>query len=285
MTTSPRTLSFDTPGPIHLRVDLPAGRILVDATDTKVTTVELAAIHGDSRALQWIADAQIEQRGDEIVVRILQPWIGMIGMGGAIAATIRAPADSALNLRTGSAHIEAIGRFGEVKAMTGSGDVRLGEVGDADVRTGSGDIAIESAVGHLEAHSGSGNVSIGKLGGEGRVNTGSGNVGIDRVEGDARVNSGSGNIHVAQAGESLHAFSASGRVVVSRADHGRVRAKTVSGKVSVGVANGAAAWLDISSVSGRVNSQLENTSEPASGDRKVELRITTGSGNVEVQRA
>jgi hypothetical protein len=43
---------------------------------------------------------------------------------------------------------------------------------------------------------------------------------------------------------------------VRRADHGRVRAKTTSGGVSVGVADGVAALLDLSTMSGRVNSEL-----------------------------
>ena len=72
---------------------------------------------------------------------------------------------------------------------------------------------------------------------------------------------------------------------VRRADHGRVRAKTISGRVSVGVANGAAALLDISTMSGRVNSELEPGAAPNDGEPHVELILSTLSGNVNVARA
>jgi hypothetical protein len=74
-------------------------------------------------------------------------------------------------------------------------------------------------------------------------------------------------------------------VQVRRADHGRVRAKTVSGKISVGVAGGTAAHLDISTLSGRVNSELEAGAAPGEGEKRVELVLSTMSGNVNLARA
>ncbi|MFI4974470.1 MAG: DUF4097 family beta strand repeat-containing protein [Caulobacterales bacterium] len=277
--------TFETPRPVRLRVELPKGRILVQAGEVAVTTVELVAIHGDPTALQWIAESEVAQHGDEIVVLVPKWRPHLFERGGAIAATIHAPAGSSLSLATGSGAIDTAGRFGDVKATSGSGGIRIAEAADAMVRTGSGDVTIEVAHGRVDAQSGSGNVAIGSSGTEARVHTGSGNVGIEHIDGEANVHSGSGDIHVTEAGDSLDAFSASGRVVVSRADHGRVRAKSVSGRVSVGVANGAAAWLDISTVTGRVNSALEAAAEPAEGERKLELRIHTVSGAVDVQRA
>jgi len=64
-----------------------------------------------------------------------------------------------------------------------------------------------------------------------------------------------------------------------------VRARTVSGGVSVGVANGVAALLDLSTVSGRVRSELEASGAPADGEQRVELVLSTVSGNVSVARA
>jgi hypothetical protein len=64
-----------------------------------------------------------------------------------------------------------------------------------------------------------------------------------------------------------------------------VRAKTFSGGISVGVANGAAALLDITTMSGRVNSELESGSAPRADERQVELILSTMSGNVDLARA
>ena len=115
--------------------------------------------------------------------------------------------------------------------------------------------------------------------------TGSGRTELGEVAGDAKITAGSGHIEVGQAGDSLEAFTASGKIEIGRVDHGRIRAKTVSGRVSVGVAKGSAALLDISTMSGRVHSELEPSSAPGEGERQVELVINTLSGNVNVARA
>jgi hypothetical protein len=50
------------------------------------------------------------------------------------------------------------------------------------------------------------------------------------------------------------------------------------------VANGTAALLDVSTMSGRVKSELEAASGPGEGDRRLELMISTLSGNVDLIR-
>jgi len=90
---------------------------------------------------------------------------------------------------------------------------------------------------------------------------------------------------VGAAGDGVEAFTAAGSVKVGRADHGRVRAKTIAGRVSVGVAEGAAALLDISTMSGRVSSELEASGPPVEGDKRLELIIRTMSGDVNLARA
>jgi len=297
-----RIQSFQTPAPVRLRVELPKGRIKVIAEAISETHIELTAIHGDELARQWIDEAQIEQVGDEILVRVNKPGRGAygldigtlvehlltlatIGHGGAIEAVAHVPLGSAAGLSTGSGAIETTGRLGEVTAGSGSGAIRLGDCAQARARTGSGDISIASTTGSADAKTGSGRVSMGKVGGDATVMTGSGRTELGEVTGDAKVTAGSGHIEVGQAGDSLEAFTASGKIEIGRVDHGRIRAKTVSGKVSVGVANGSAALLDITTMSGRVHSDLEPTAAPAEGEPHVELVISTLSGHVNVARA
>lgn len=277
--------TFDTPSPVRLRVEIPKGRVRVIAEDTQQTRVELIAVNGDSVAKQWIAEAEVAQHGDEIVVLIRQHGLMFFGLGGAIEATIHLPTASAASLSTGSGHIDTTGRLGDVRANTGSGAIRLAQTAEAHARTGSGEITVEAASGSVDAKTGSGNVTIGTVGGNANVSTGSGHAGVASYGGAAKLNTGSGNLEIGQAGDSLEAFSASGNVEVRRADHGRVRARTISGRVNVGVAQGVAAWLDITTMSGRVNSTLEQGGPPAEGEKSVQLVIDTLSGNVNVARA
>jgi hypothetical protein len=285
MTSEPNMHTFQTPAPVLLRVEIPHGRIQVIAAQTEVTRVELIAINGDEVARQWIAQAEVAQRGDEIVVLVRQhnPKFNVFGRG--VEAIVHAPLASGARLSLGSGRIETLGRMGDVEATSGSGAIRLEETGEARALTGSGDIDIGAATGSVDAKSGSGHVTLGAIAGDARVTTGSGHTQIAQCEGTARIKTGSGKVEIDKAGAALDAFSASGAIEVRRADHGRVRAKTVSGRVSVRIADGAAAWLDIDTVSGKLRSSLEQSAPPGEGESRVELAISTVSGDVTLARA
>jgi DUF4097 and DUF4098 domain-containing protein YvlB len=276
---------FETPNPIRLRVEIPKGRVLVVADDVAETTVELIAMKGDPIAQSWIDDAEVAQRGDEVVVLVRKHGMAFFGIGGAIEATVRVPKASAAQIGTGSGRIETDGALGDIRASTGSGHIHLKSGADIHVRSGSGDIVVDAASGSVDVKTGSGRITVGQVGRDARVATGSGHAEIGGAVGDARVTTASGNIEVGASGESVEAFAASGHVRVRRADHGRIKARTVSGHVSVGVAGGAAAWLDLNTLSGKVRSELDGGGEPGPGEKTVELRLETVSGNIDVQRA
>jgi hypothetical protein len=280
-----RLHSFQTPAPIRLRVEIPHGRIKVTAEATDATRVELTAIHDDAAARAWIADAEVAQNGDEIVVRVRKSGAALFGLDGGVEASVHAPLDSAATLNAGAGQIETAGRLGQVRASSGSGTIKLDDNDAANAQTGSGAIAIASSAGSVEAKTGSGRITVGKVNADARITTGSGQIELGEAAGDARLTTGSGDIEVTKAGDSVEAFAASGSIKVSRADHGRARLKTISGRVCVGVANGAAALLDITTMSGRVNSELEAAEAPADGEKRVELVVSTLSGNVSLVRA
>jgi DUF4097 and DUF4098 domain-containing protein YvlB len=285
MNDETRQHSFQTPGPIRLRVEIPHGRIKVAAEATDSTRVELTAIHNDATARAWIADAEVAQNGEEIVVRVRKSTRAWLGWGGGVEACVHAPIGSAAMLSAGAGEIETTGRLGDVIAQSGSGTIDLGDNAAANARTGSGNIAITSSSGSVDAKTGSGRITVGKVCADARISAGSGHVELGEAVGDARLATGSGDIEVGQAGDSLEAVAASGSIKVRRADHGRARLTTNSGRIWVGVANGAAALLDITTMSGRVDSELEAAEAPAEGEGRVELVVSTLSGNVNLVRA
>jgi DUF4097 and DUF4098 domain-containing protein YvlB len=285
MNLDKRSQTFQTPAPVRLRVEVPKGRISVTAADTAETTVELAAANGDSLAREMIAEAEIAQSGEEIVVRIRRERRILFGFGGDVEAEIRVPLGSRAQLGTGAGRIETHGRLGAVEAQSGAGAVRVDEAAEAHVRTGAGSISIGAVTGSVDAKSGSGKIRVGKVGADARIATGSGSAALEGANGEAKLTTGAGDIEVGAAGDSVEAFTAAGAVNVGRADHGRVRAKTIAGRVSVGVADGSAALLDISTMSGRVYSDLEASAPPAEGDKRLELIIHTMSGDVNLARA
>ena len=284
--TADRTMSFETPAPAKLRVGLPFGRITVTAEETAVTRIDLSAPNGDSNARDWIEQAEIVQLGDEIVVRGPKLRFSLFNLwGGSIEASVHAPLGSDVALSIGAGRVETTGRLATVRASTGAGNVHVAECAEAHTHTGAGNIDIAAVSGSVEAKTGAGTVRIGKVGANAEINTAAGNARIEEIAAAARMKTAHGNIEIGAVGDSLEAFTSSGNIRVSRADHGYVRARTVSGGVSVGVANGVAAHLDLSTVSGRVRSELEAGGAPKDGEPSIELVLSTVSGNVSVARA
>jgi hypothetical protein len=285
MNDDTRTETFATPAPVRLDIQIPKGRIEVAAEETAETRIELVAINGDPSAREWIAEAEVTQQGDTIIVRGRRNSVGWLGLGGSIAARVTAPLGSAAALTNGAGRISTTGRLADVKARSGAGAICIAEAADVNARSGAGDIEIASASGSVDAKAGSGRVSLGTVGRNARVETGAGRTKIESVVGEARIATGSGDIEVERSGDLVDAFTPAGRVRVGRADHGQVRAKTIAGEVAVGVAGGPATLLDISTMSGRVTSELDAGGPPADGETRLELHLNTLSGNVHVSRA
>jgi DUF4097 and DUF4098 domain-containing protein YvlB len=277
--------SFETPSPTRLRVEIPNGQITVTAAESATTDVDLSAPHGDAGALAWVADAEIAQIGGEIVVRGPKVSLSLFRSWGPIEARVRVPLGSDAHLSIGAGGIETLGKLGKLTANTGAGSVKLDDCDEARAHTGAGNVEIGAVTGSVDTKTGAGKVTVGRIGANAHIVTAAGNAKVGDITGSARFTTAHGNIEVASAGDSLEAFTASGNVDVRRADHGRVRAKTVSGWVSVGVPTGVSALLDISTLSGRVRSDLAASGEPGDGEAHVELILSTVSGNVNVARA
>jgi DUF4097 and DUF4098 domain-containing protein YvlB len=281
-TMSDRSEIFETASPVKLRVEVPAGRIFVTAETTGQTRIELTAL--SSKARKWVTDAEIAKNGDEIVVLVRQPSMFSWGFNRGVDVNIHVPLESWAAMTTGSGHIDTAGKLDKVRATSGSGKIRLDDCGEVYARTGSGEITTRLCAGSVDAKTGSGHVIVGKVGADARIVTASGGAEIDEVAGDARIHCASGHIEIGQAGDNLDAHAASGSIRVRRVDHGRVKARTYSGSVRVGVANGTAALLDVSTMSGRVDSELKPSDVPGAEEKRVELILSTMSGNVSVAR-
>jgi DUF4097 and DUF4098 domain-containing protein YvlB len=283
MTDTENTHVFETPGPAKLRIEIPNGRIRVTAGEMATTRIKLQAKDGDAAAREWIAEAEVGQVGDEIVVRGNRSRLHHF-RSGRVEALVEAPIGSAADLSTGAGDIEASGRLGRLSATTGSGDVTIAECAEGRARTGSGDIRIERSGGGFDAKSGSGDVRLGKVDGDVRIVTGNGDATLGEVKGAVSITAASGDIAIEAAGASVEAFSASGDVKLRRASQGRVRARTVSGDVSVGVPAGLAALLDIRTLTGSIRSELQSADAPPDGEGRVELVLNTVSGDVTLKR-
>jgi DUF4097 and DUF4098 domain-containing protein YvlB len=210
---------------------------------------------------------------------------GFFGRKGQVRARIHLPHESSLKVDTGSADLEARGRFAEASVNSGSGDIEIEQIASGDLKAGSGDVDVEKVIASVKVKTGSGDIKLGPVGGACDVMAGSGDVVLDAVEGSLKVKTGSGDVVVRSGGERVDAMAGSGDVVIEQVNHGEVFAKTGSGDVTIGVSDGTAAYLDIQTVTGDVRSSLDTTESPLDGDATVSINVVSGTGDVVLQRA
>jgi hypothetical protein len=75
-------------------------------------------------------------------------------------------------------------------------------------------------------------------------------------------------------------------VSVGALGEGRLKVKSVSGDVTVGVVPGLRVWLDLSSVSGRMDSRLDDDGgAPGEGSPQLSISIRSVSGDQNILRA
>ncbi len=267
--------TFETPGPVDLYVELGAGHVAVEATGTTTSTVEITGPRSD--------EFTVEQRGTHLVV--VPPKSRFFGNVEAHAVRVEVPGGSALTGKLGSADIRADGSYGAVRLKSGSGDVELDESSaPVVIESGSGDILGHRLGGDVRIKSGSGDVAVDSLGATTGISTGSGDVQLGEVGRQTVIKSGSGNLRIARSRAALNLFTASGDVAVGAAPAGTLSIKGMSGDVRIGVPTGTPVWTDISTVNGRVASNLTSAGKPADGQDYLEVRATTVSGDIVLEQ-
>ena len=206
---------------------------------------------------------------------------GFFSGDDGVNVTVVVPTGSDLAARTGSADIGVVGEVGSAHVKTGSGDVRVDVLtGPATIETGSGDVEVEEARSELRVKCGSGDVVTRHAESSVAISTGSGDVQIGTNQGPALVKTGSGDVRIIEAASDVALTTGSGDLQIETARRGKFSAKGASGSIHVGIPAGTPVWTDISTVSGRIHSDVEGAGEPAEGADHVELRATTVSGDV-----
>jgi DUF4097 and DUF4098 domain-containing protein YvlB len=159
---------------------------------------------------------------------------------------------------------------------TGSGDATIEGLASVDFRTGSGRIIARDISGDVKVKAGSGDVTATRVGGAVTADVGSGRIELDSVKGKMLVSTNSGDINGTALENEVTADADSGRVELTLAAAKPVRVDTGSGDVEVKVPGGPY------KVSGSSGSGDRRINVPTDPNATLELKITTGSGQVNV---
>jgi DUF4097 and DUF4098 domain-containing protein YvlB len=270
----PQRHTFETPGHVALRVEIPAGSLTVETWSEPRVEVVVVPGRDDDRSLRAAEATSVtaSARAGRHEVGVRAPKregrlsIGL-GRGPELAVTVRCPEGSDVDHTTHSADLEARGTLGALTVASASGDSRVEDVKSLALTTASGDLTAGAVTGSLTVKSASGDVDVRSVGGTGTVNTVSGDVRLGQTGAGVKVNSVSGDVELEAAG-------------------GSVAVGSVSGDVEVAALPGLVLWIDAQSVSGDMRSELEVGDEPAGGaEVPVDLRVRTVSGDVRLSRS
>ncbi|MFD7756098.1 DUF4097 domain-containing protein [Streptomyces sp. NPDC059757] len=276
--------SFDTPEPISVTAHLEAGSIQFTAGNRPDTVVEVRP-RDPKRDQDVRAADQTEATCASGVLTIRTPKSNLFGRTGTVDVTVELPTGSRIDMTGAWVQVLGEGRLGEVRVKTSSGDVRLDTTGPLQLTASHGSITVDRVEGMAEISTSSGSLRIGVVDGPAVLKNSHGTTTVGAATGELRVSGANGDIEIRSAEDSVTATTAHGTLRVGDVARGTVQLETSYGAIEVGVREGTAAWLDVSSGSGQVRNTLTASEAPEKTEDAVKVRARTRHGNIDVRRA
>jgi DUF4097 and DUF4098 domain-containing protein YvlB len=277
--------TFDTPQPISATIDLAIGDVRIRAGDGHLTTVDVQPRDPSNGEDVKAAEAtRVEFADEQMLIKSpkLRSWLSR--SDGSVEVMIELPAGSRVRGTLGLGDIRCEGRLGSCQIKTGLGRIRLDQADTLSLRSGAGDISVDRATGRAEVTAGSGGVRLRELDAGAVIKNSNGDTWVGLAGGDLRLNAANGNITVDVAQGSVGAKSANGDVRLGEVVRGSVVLETRLGDLEVGIREGTAAWLDVSSKVGTIHNTLAAGEAPEPAAETVDVRARTSVGEIAIRR-
>jgi hypothetical protein len=300
--------TFDTPEPILAIIDMATANVRINASDRADTVVEVrpsdelndSDVHAAEHTQVEYADGRLLVRtakdraastsgwGLSLDKLVESPanWARslLLGWSGSVDVTLDLPAGSSVDAKS-AASLRCRGALGEVSFTTSYGAIQVEQAGRLRLNSTHGDISVTRSAGHAEVTTTNGNIRIGLIDGTAVVKTSHGEVRLREVTGELRLNSAHGDSTVDRALAGVAAKTAYGSVRIGEVVSGSVVLETTGGGLELGIREGTAAWLDVSSKYGTVDVSLDSSDGPGQSDQVVEVRAHTAYGDIVIHRS
>ncbi|WP_049561671.1 DUF4097 family beta strand repeat-containing protein [Nonomuraea sp. SBT364] len=300
--------TFDSPEPILALVDVAVAHIWINASDRADTVVEIRP--GDQHNEADVEAAEhihVEYTDGRLVVRaatdrtasasawglsldklVESPsnWARSLlhGWSGSVDVSIDLPTGSRVDART-AAGLRCRGALAEVSFTTSYGDIQVEQARRLRLKSTHGDISVTRSTGHAEVTNTNGDIRIGEIDGTAVVKTAHGEIRLREVTGELRLSSAHGDSVVDRALGDIAVKTAYGSVRIGDVASGSVVMETTGGGLELGVREGSAAWLDLSSKYGTVDVSLDPADDPGPSGPVVEVRAHTVHGDIDIHRS
>ncbi|WP_329459183.1 DUF4097 family beta strand repeat-containing protein [Streptomyces sp. NBC_01497] len=276
--------SFDTPEPISVTAHVGAGSVRLVAADRPDTVVEVRPRDPKrDKDLRAAEQTEVTCTNGVLTVRTKERYL--FGPTGLVDVTVELPTGSRVDATGSWTQVLGEGRLGDVRVKTSGGDVRLDTTGPLQLTASHGSITVDRVEGRAEITSSFGSLRVGTVDGPAVLKNSHGTTTVGATTGDLRVSGANGDITIADAGGSVVATTAHGALRVSEVSGGTVQLETSYGAIEVGIREGVATWLDVSSEHGQVRNTLDASEAPGQSEDTVEVRARTRWGNIDIRRA
>ena len=152
---------FDTPAPISVALDVPAGRVRFIAADRADTVVEvLPADAAKGRDVKAAEQVEVEYGDGVLCIEAPEGKSRVLGPSGSIEVTVRLPAGSRVEAKVAAAEFRAVGRLGDIAVEGAYGSIKLDEAASARVTAAAGDVSVGRLTGPAEISTGKGDIRI-----------------------------------------------------------------------------------------------------------------------------
>ena len=263
--------TFDVAGPVSARIAIEGGAVEVDTTDGSQARVDVMRERGGEPGEELFVGMREGSNGPELVVE-LSPggFLRHFGHDRDLYVRVQVPHGSRLRVSTASADVRARGNYSGAIFHTASGDMNIGRIdGDLEMKTASGEVEADAVAGELVAQSASGDIRL------------------RQTQGDVSIRTASGDVALREAaGERVEVHTASGDIEIAEVVRASVSVQSASGDILIGIRRGSRVWLDVRSLSGETESELDLSDEPDGDDGPlVEIKAMSMSGDIAVRRA
>lgn len=289
MPASPNTypLTFATPVPIDLAIDLQVGRIEIVAGDRADTIVTVAASSdkpGDRRGLDLTT---VDFDGERLTITGPRPRLSWIGpnSGDSVDITVELPSDSRLTAELATGGLRATGRLGATRVKCSLGAVELDATAALQVHASHGRVSVGTADGPADVTASYGDIRIGRIAGDAILKSSHGAVVVGESAGELDAKLSYGDLEIATALASVSGRTAYGRITLGEVSNGSVQLDSGYGELAIGVRPGVPAWLDLASKNGRVRNGLGADVAPAASEQTVSVRARTQYGDIDLHHA
>lgn len=279
--------TFETQQPITATLDLSVGSARIIASDRTDTVVEiLPSDPSRNDDIEAAERTHAEYADGRLSVIAPKTWrrYSPFSHRASIQVRIELPTGSRLRGDSAMGDFDGEGRLGDCRVKTAYGNIRLDETAALEAHSSYGDITVGLVAGDAQVSTSSGDIRVREVKGAAQVKNSDGDCTVGAVDGELRVKSSNGDITIRRAEGSVDAKTANGSIQVARIARGSVTLATACGDLEIGIREGTAAWLDVSSGYGDVRNSLTPADNPQPGDT-VEVHARTSYGDVIIRRS